>query len=414
MFQTTSEECRFCNSKIETIKNLGNLYSCGIFPESTETEVDSGVLAIGICPKCELVQLLENYDHNKLYTESYGYRSSLNESMEKHLATIAYEIHQFMQENSLEVEGNQLDIGSNDATLINQVRQYSQDSGLKINQIGVDPSGSGFRKFYKHAELIEEPFQKSLATSLEVKFSVISSIAMFYDLQDPKDFVLGIKHVLANNGVWISEQSYIFRMFEQNAFDTICQEHLEYYSISDIVNLCDSADLELFDVKFNDINGGSFRFYVQHKNGPRVKTNELQKAISTEETRNKRSELLMMFDEVEKLKGNLKGYLMDCKLEGLEIHGYGASTKGNTLLQFFGIGPELISCIAERNESKYGKFTPGTQIPIVSEAQSKNLKPHAYLVLPWHFKDAILERELQFREFTSTKFIFPLPNFEVV
>jgi len=414
MFQVTSEDCRFCNSKIETIKELGNLFSCGIFPETTHAVVDSGVLAIGICPNCELVQLLENYDHNRLYTESYGYRSSLNESMVKHLSTIASEVNQFLIENNPEVDPVHLDIGSNDATLINQVRQLSQDSGLHINQIGVDPSGSGFRKFYEHAELIEEPFRKSLSTSLDAKFSVISSIAMFYDLPDPKDFVAGIKHVLAGSGVWISEQSYIFRMFEQNAFDTICQEHLEYYSISDIVNLCNSADLELFDVKFNDVNGGSFRFYVQHKNGPRAKTNELNDAILLEKTRNKRSELLMMFSEVEKLKADLRDYLIACKEQGLEIHGYGASTKGNTLLQFFGIGPEFISCIAERNESKYGKFTPGTHIPIVSEDQSKLLKPHAYLVLPWHFKNAILEREIHFRKATSTKFVFPLPIFEVI
>jgi len=414
MFQITSEECRFCGSKLETIKNLGNLYSCGIFPNSIETEVDSGILAIGICPNCELVQLLENYDHNKLYTESYGYRSSLNESMVVHLELIASEIHNFLSENSAGVQSNHLDIGSNDATLINQVDKFSGESGLQISQIGIDPSGSGFRKFYKHDNLIEKPFKKSLADKLGTKFSVISSIAMFYDLPDPKDFVAGIKQVLSNEGVWISEQSYVFRMFEQNAFDTICQEHLEYYSLSDVKNLCEAVDLELFDVKFNDVNGGSFRFYVQHKNGPRQITNNLRIAMLSELSRNKRKEIEAMFDKVEILKEDLLRYLNNCKSEGLEIHGYGASTKGNTLLQFFGIGPDLISCIAERNEAKYGKYTPGTRIPIVSENESKKLKPHAYLVLPWHFKEAILQRESEFRESTSTKFVFPLPDFQVL
>lgn len=376
--------------------------------------VDIGELAIGICTRCQLVQLLEDYDHNKLYTESYGYRSSLNESMVAHLDSIAEEIAEFLGEDASSKQENHLDIGSNDATLLNQVSDKSKQRGIEIKQLGIDPSGEGFKKYYTTEELLVEPFRLEIARTLDRKFHVISSIAMFYDLPDPNDFVAGIQSVLDQRGVWVSEQSYFFRMIDQTAFDTICQEHIEYYSLLDVENLCKTANLELFHVEFNDVNGGSFRFYVQHKNGMRVRTKELVAALNAEAGRDKRRELDEMFNRVEILREQILSFLTECKADGLEVHGYGASTKGNTLLQYFGITEDLLPFIAERNESKFGKFTPGTKIPIVSEEDSKAREPYAYFVLPWHFKDAILRREGTYRETSGTKFCFPLPKFEIL
>jgi len=414
MFRVESDKCRFCHSKIEEIKNLGELYSCGIFPSEPNQNIDSGILAIGICQSCGLVQLLEDYDHTKLYTESYGYRSSLNESMVAHLDTIAEEVSIFLQSAIQPGVARHLDIGSNDATLLKQVQVKCKQKDQQVTQLGIDPSGEGFKQYYSEVELIVEPFQKEVALKLDKKFQVISSIAMFYDLPDPIDFVHGIKSVLDSNGVWISEQSYFGRMIEQNAFDTICQEHLEYYSIQDIVNLCEASELELFDVKFNDINGGSFRFYAQHKGGGRSKSSALNLALGKEAAKDKRISLAGMFEQTEQLKDQVLQFLHKCKSDGLEVHGYGASTKGNTLLQYFGITSDLIPFIAERNEDKFGKYTPGTKIPIISEQDSKVKKPYAYFVLPWHFKSAILLREASFRESTGTKFCFPLPTFEII
>jgi hypothetical protein len=414
MFQTQSEECRSCKGDLEEIKNLGEFYSCGIFPGTRTEPVDLGKLAIGICTECQLVQLLEDYDHEKLYTESYGYRSSLNESMVAHLDSIAVEIASLLSESNSSDEIHHLDIGSNDATLINQVLKYSAQNGSVVNQLGVDPSGEGFKKYYTKADLLVAPFSSEVAGTLNRKFKVISSIAMFYDLPDPRDFVKGIKSVLDQRGVWISEQSYFFRMIEQTAFDTICQEHLEYYSLRDIVNICENSGMELFHVEFNDVNGGSFRFYAQHQGGPSQRSSNLESALRKEAERDKRKELETMFRKVEELKNEILEFLLECKKRGLEVHGYGASTKGNTLLQYFGITEDLVSCIAERNESKFGKLTPGTLIPIISEQESRSRKPYAYLVLPWHFKAAILKREDDFRSKTETKFCFPLPIFEII
>ena len=396
------------------MRNLGKLYSCGIFPSADDQKVDSGWLSIGICVGCGLVQLLEDYDHTKLYTESYGYRSSLNESMVVHLDSIADEISEYLTNLGNCESIKHLDIGSNDATLLKQVRSKYGSQKIELTQLGVDPSGGGFRKYYETAELVVEPFQYSLAKNLSSKFHVISSIAMFYDLPDPVDFVNGIKLALDSNGIWISEQSYFFRMIEQNAFDTICQEHLEYYSVRDVSNICLKVGLELFDVKFNDVNGGSFRFYVQHIGGSNTKTERLERALLEESTKDKKQLLEQMFEQVDILRKNLVAYLIDCKERGLEVHGYGASTKGNTLLQFFGITADLLPCIAERNEDKFGKFTPGTLIPIVSESESRKRNPYAYLVLPWHFRSAILLREAPYINSTNVKFVFPLPELEIV
>jgi len=275
MIETPADSCRICKNGLDLVKNLGELYSCGIFPSSVDQIVDIGELAIGICTGCELVQLLEDYDHKKLYTESYGYRSSLNESMVAHLDSIAREIVELLNQDATSGVKNHLDIGSNDATLLNQVLEKSKQRSIEIKQLGIDPSGEGFKINYTTAELLVEPFRMEIARTLDRKFHVISSIAMFYDLPDPNDFIAGIQSVLDQRGVWISEQSYFFRMIEQTAFDTICQEHIEYYSLLDVEHLCKKANLELFHVEFNDVNGGSFRFYVQHKNGPRVRTKEL-------------------------------------------------------------------------------------------------------------------------------------------
>jgi len=414
MFQTPSDECRACKGELELVKNLGHFYSCGIFPGSSTEVVDRGALAIGICVECELVQLLEDYDHNSLYSESYGYRSSLNESMVNHLELVAKEIVEYLSETRVPEEKYHLDIGSNDATLINQVFQLSKSRGINLTQLGVDPSGAGFKEYYTNSDLLVEPFRLEVAKKLGEKFTVISSIAMFYDLPDPRDFVAGIGSVLHESGVWISEQSYFFRMVEQTAFDTICQEHIEYYSLRDIENICNAEALELFHVEFNDVNGGSFRFYAQHKNGPRSRSAELDLALAAEAGRDKRQELRDMFSRVDILKDEIIRYLTESKAQGLKVHGYGASTKGNTLLQYFGITNELLPFIAERNESKFGKFTPGTLIPIISESDSKDRNPDVYFVLPWHFRHAILKREQKFRETSSAKFCFPLPKFEII
>lgn len=411
-FVYENNRCRLCKSDLRVIKNFGEIFSCGKFPTSLNQEVESSILKISICTKCTMIQLQDNYEQSLLYTDSYGYQSSLNKSMVSHLSKIACEIADY-----LNLSGGQyshLDIGSNDATLINLLKKRLPDNPkFPLIQLGIDPTASPYLNNYQKSNLIVDYFTLELAISLQQKFKVITSIAMLYDLPDPINFFRGIKATLDIDGIWISEQSYLFSMIDENAFDTVCQEHLEYYALKDIANLCDIVGLELFDVIFNDCNGGSFRFYVQHIGGTNIISERYLNALRSESTRDKESELLSMLKRVEIIKEETLQFLLDSRSRGLEIHGYGASTKGNMLLQYFGINKDLLPFIAEVNKNKFGKFTPGSNIPIISEEQSKLLNPYAYLVLPWHFKTSILERESSYMQSQKTKFCFPLPSFTV-
>ena len=414
-FSTIVKSCRSCNGAVRKVYDLGEFYSCGVFPSKDELALDKSSLELVICENCALVQLSKDFELNSLYTSSYGYRSSLNESMVAHLNEIATESLRYFKGSD---QIKHLDIGSNDATLINLLKSnfsQSQKNGLiNVSSLGIDPSGVGFKEFYTDSELIVAPFNLDLAKDLKETFDLITSIAMLYDLPDPTDFFTAVKLVLAKNGVWISEQSYFFSMVENNAFDTICHEHIEYYSVTDIYNLCKKVDLELFNVEFDSTNGGSFRVYIQHKGGDAPVSESLKAILRSEMLRDKEKELMLMFERVNSVKTDIINFLQKCSIDGRVVHGYGASTKGNTLLQYFKITKNLLPQIAEKNDKKFGKVTPGTGIPIISEVASKQQKPYAYLVLPWHFKKSILLREQEFIEKTGTKFVFPLPNFEIV
>ena len=413
-FVHVNDRCRLCKADLRVVKNFGKIFSCGKFPNSLNQEVEFSVLKISICTNCSMIQLQDNYEQSLLYTDSYGYQSSLNKSMVSHLTLLANEIAKYLNLLEKREQYSHLDIGSNDATLINLLqKRLPENPEFPLIQLGIDPTASPYLNNYEKSHVIVGYFTHELAISLQQKFKVVTSVAMLYDLPDPIDFFRGIKAILDTDGIWISEQSYFFSMIDENAFDTVCQEHLEYYTLKDIANLCNNVGLELFDVIFNDCNGGSFRFYVQHIGGTNIISDRYLKALHSESIRDKESELLNMLKRVEIIKEETLQFLLDCRSRGLEVHGYGASTKGNMLLQYFGINKDLLPFIAEININKFGKFTPGSNIPIISEQESKSLNPYAYLVLPWHFKTSILEREYSYMQSHKTKFCFPLPSFTV-
>jgi hypothetical protein len=250
------------------------------------------------------------------------------------------------------------------------------------------------------------------------KLDIITSIAMFYDLENPVDFVKGIKQFLAPDGVWVLEMSYMPRMLELASYDTICHEHLEYYSLALIEKICAMAGMKIFKISFNDINGGSIRCYATHSvfNGYNNK-NDLTLIM---EVRHKEFDLELdtakpyktFQKEIEKLRDDLHELLVKLKKGGKRVHVYGASTKGNTILQWCNIDNQLVEFAAERNPDKYGAHTLGTNIPIISEEESRAMNPDYYLVLPWHFKEEFLQRENAALE-KGTKFIFPVPTVEI-
>jgi len=407
-------QCRICgNPKLIPIMSLGLQPLSGRFPLIEEEDPLTSPLELVKCDDsnhgCGLLQLKHTVDLNEMYGEDYGYRSGLNKTMTNHLINIARMAENIVKLNKEDVV---LDIASSDATLLKAYKTQ----GLK--KIGIDPTAEKFREYYtEDIKLIIDFFSAEKYKSLtSKKAKIITSIAMFYDLEEPMKFVRDIKEILHPDGIWVSEQSYMPKMLEVNSFDTICQEHLEYYSLKQIEWVLEKNGLEIFDIDFNEINGGSFRFYACHKENLRKKSLEKIQKIKNYERFLKldSDEPYNTFKQrVISIKEELSKFLISEKQKGKKIYLYGASTKGNVLLHFFNIGQGIINAAADRNPEKWGRKTPGTHIPIISEEESRKANPDYFLVLPWHFKKEFIEREKEFLK-KGGKLIFPLPYPEII
>jgi hypothetical protein len=306
-----------------------------------------------------------------------------------------------------------LDIGSNDATLL---KAYSS-AGLR--RIGIDPTAEKFRMHYPaDILLIPEFFSAAAYRKAETKAaSIITSFAMFYDLEAPVDFVRQVNEILSPDGVWQFEQSYMPAMLRTNSYDTVCHEHLEYYSLGVIQEILDAADMRVTDVVTNTVNGGSFTVTAAKRSNRGAKPNrpvidwllEQEDRMGLNTPRPYRDFEERVFRHRQDLVRLLRALTADRKT----VLGYGASTKGNVLLQFCGLSSNEIKAIAEVNPDKFGCVTPGTAIPIISEPEARAMNPDYFLVLPWHFRDSIVRREKDYLN-RGGKLIFPLPEIEIV
>jgi hypothetical protein len=344
-----------------------------------------------------------------MYGENYGYRSGLNQSMVRHLTQKIAKLEKFA---GLAAGDVVLDIGSNDAT---SLKAYSTTG---INRIGIDPTGEKFRAFYPdEIKLVPDFFSARNFDKFGVKRAkIITSIAMFYDLEDPVWFARDIAKSLAVDGVWHFEQSYMPSMLRLTSYDTICHEHIEYYSLGVVQKILEAADLQVIDVQMNAVNGGSFAVTAGHRGAPHKRNDAVINWLLEQEERmglNTPRPYREFEDRVFRHREDLRRLLRVLKEDGKKVLGYGASTKGNVVLQFCGIGADLVEAVAEVNPDKYGCFTPGTHIPIISEAHARAMKPDYFLVLPWHFKEGILAREQEYLA-AGGKMIFPFPEIEIV
>jgi len=404
------EKCRISGStNLLSVLSLGDQALTGVFPASSSVPVTVGPLELVWCPDSGLLQLAHVYEASEMYGENYGYRSGLNASMVRHLTQKIGKLEQFAE---LKAGDTVLDIGSNDAT---SLKAY-QTASLK--RIGIDPTGAKFRQYYPDdIKLVPDFFNaKNFDSVSKERAKIITSIAMFYDLEDPIAFARDIAHCLRPDGVWHFEQSYMPSMLRLTSYDTICHEHVEYYSLGVVEKILAAADMKVLDVQMNAVNGGSFAVTAGHKNSP-LKANRavIDWLLSQEERMGLATPRpYREFEErVFRHREDLRRLLRALRDDGKRILGYGASTKGNVVLQYCGIGPDLVEAIAEVNPDKFGHVTPGSHIPIVSEADALKMKPDYYLVLPWHFKDNILQREQKYLA-DGGKMIFPFPEIEIV
>ena len=402
--------CRIChNTNLINVLSLGEQTLTGIFPHHISDEVSRGPLDLVWCTKCGLLQLKQSYNLEEMYGDNYGYRSGLNSFMVRHLTN---KIKTLEHLGKISESDLVLDIGSNDAT---SLKAYT----VKCKKVGIDPTGTKFKSFYtEDIDLIPDFFSKDVFNEKypNEKAKIITSIAMFYDLEKPAEFVKDIEAILSDNGIWHFEQSYMPSMLRSNAYDTVCHEHLEFYTFKVIKNLLEDCGLRVIDVQMNAINGGSFavtacKKIASYRSNLPVIGWMLQQE---DDMRLNTPRPYRNFEEKVFLhRKNLLGLIEALISDGKTIFGYGASTKGNVLLQFCGLTTKHIPYIADVNKDKFGCFTPGTKIPIISEEEARAMKPDYFLVFPWHFKYSILEREHQFIE-NGGKFIFPLPEIEIV
>jgi len=407
--------CRVCgSSSLKKVIDLGPQYLQGSFvkpgkemPSTRKidctlvrcnTEVDENA--------CGLLQMEHSVPPEILYY-AYWYRSGTNNTMRDHLKGIVDELMTLANKKHARV----LDIGCNDGTLLS----YYPEG---FEKFGIDPSDVA--REVKHATIVQDIFpSEKLFTALEgKKLDIITSIAMFYDLENPVDFVRTIKKYLTEDGIWVFEMSYMPRMLELDSYDTICHEHLEYYSLAVLEKISSMAGMKIVRISFNEINGGSIRCFAAHKEYTGYDLMENLAFIN--ETRQKEFNMELDKDKpytsfqkrINKLKEELHNLLVKLKKKEKRVHIYGASTKGNTILQWCDIDHKLVEYAAERNPDKFGATTLGTNIPIISEEESRAMEPDYYLVLPWHFKKEFLEREKLALE-KGTGFIFPVPKVEV-
>ncbi len=409
--------CRVCgSSSLKKVIDLGPQYLQGSFIKPGKEmpslrKIDCTLVRCN--PEedenaCGLLQMEHSVPSEILYA-AYWYRSGTNDTMRNHLKDIVDSVVDTVGEAKHPLI---MDIGCNDGTLLG----YYPKNFIKY---GCDPSDVA--QEVKEATVVQDIFpSEELFKILEgKKLDVITSIAMFYDLESPVEFVKGIKRFLSSTGVWVFEMSYMPRMLELDSYDTICHEHLEFYSLAVLEKILALGGIKIFKISFNDINGGSIRCYATHKENSRHDSHENYLLIN--ETRHKEFDLELDTDKpyvafqkrIEVLKDELYSLLVRLKNEGKKVHIYGASTKGNTILQWCNIDHTLIDYAAERNEDKYGAFTLGTNIPIISEAESRAMNPDYYLVLPWHFKDEFVVREKEALD-KGTGFIFPVPKIEIL
>ena len=405
------DSCRISGKRdLITILDLGVQALTGVFPRSIEMPVTSGPLELVWSSGSGLVQLRHSYDLDEMYGMNYGYRSGLNSSMVKHLTA---KVRQLERQYKLSAGDLVIDIGSNDATTL---KAYAT---ANIRRLGVDPTGVKFSSYYTDGiELISDFFTHDIVNRATrgAKAKIITSIAMFYDLEEPRKFVADVRRMLDDSGVWHLEQSYLPTMLRMNSYDTVCHEHLEYYSLTVVKKLLESEGLRVLDVQLNSVNGGSFAVTAAKQESMYQSNSPVIDWLLAQEERLglETPRPYRQFEEkVFQHRRDLVDLIHRLNADGKKIAGYGASTKGNVLLQFCGFTSKDITCIAEVNPDKYGAFTPGTNIPILSEADVKASNPDYLLVLPWHFRDGIVAREEAYLA-GGGKMIFPLPEIEIL
>ena len=388
--------CRICDGQLETVLDMGTIYQSNFLTDASKAIL--APLNLARCIKCNLVQLKHDGNLDSMYRQ-YWYKSSLNQSMVEALRSIVDSIKSRVV---LETGDVVVDIGCNDGTMLSM---FPED----VFKIGYDPSNNLADEAQEKCDFfINDYFPANYPVKARAK--VITSIAMFYDLPDPRAFIDKVRSIMRSDGIWVIQFTDLLSMFQVNAFDNICHEHVEYYSLAVLKCLLEQHGFEVVDVLYNQVNGGSVRAYVGF-NGVYAVTDAVSEMLKQEDLymRSFDNPFAAFSDRVTQIKEQCVEYIQHEHAAGKKIFITGASTKGNTLLQYFGLNKDIIPYAAEVNADKFGLHTVGTDIEIIPERQAIEMKPDMFLVLPWHFINGFLRA---YHEYISGggRLMVPMPR----
>jgi NDP-4-keto-2,6-dideoxyhexose 3-C-methyltransferase len=399
-------KCRVCDFEpLSEILSLGDQYLSDF--RDDDKKPPKFPLDLVLCDNCKLLQFKETTPHELLYTDHYGYRSGINDTIQADLKDIVANATAMVEVGDGDYV---IDIGANDGTLLADYPKGPVRVGYepvtKLAKVAEKKADKVFNDYFaaKH-------FQE-FAKGGQAK--IITAISMFYDLEHPNEFTADLKACLAPGGLLVIQQNYLGTMLQQNAFDNICHEHVEYYGLGSMEFLFKKHGMDIFKVSENNINGGSLRTYIGHA-GERPIDQSVEKLRQWEAKQglDKKETYEEFGARIKRLCKELRDTVSKLVAEGKTVMAYGASTRGNTILQAADLDKSLIKAALERNPDKYGKKIASTGIPIISEADGRAQNPDYLLVLPWFFKEEFLKREKAFLD-AGGHFIFPLPELEIV
>jgi SAM-dependent methyltransferase len=401
METTERTTCRLCGSdRLQGVFSLGNQYINDFVPPERVGKGLQAPLDLVMCGNCSLLQLRHTAPQELLYSRFYWYRSGVTDTMRQALRDITGEIEGMVDLRPGDVV---LDIGANDGTML---ATYTVPG---IHRVGCEPADNLVEALRENADYVMHDFWdygrfRELARGWGLgKAKVITAIGMFYDLEDPNRFIRDACRALSEDGVFVAQLMCLKPMLAKNDVGNICHEHLEYYSLDSLRYLFEQNGLEMFRIEENEVNGGSYRIFARHDRGTGIPYEE---KITL-------ADIQAFTQRVEENRRRCVDFIRGEVAKGKKVYVYGASTKGNVILQYYGLDASLITAASERSPEKWGKYTVGTWIPIVSEEEARKAQPDYFLVLPYAFFREFYEREREWRS-RGGKFILPLPEFRVV
>ena len=405
--------CRSCHRKIlKKVISIGKQPISSVFLSKKINNLKKYSLDLYECQNCKLVQFYKLAPLKDMYGTTYGYRTSLSKLMISH---IKKKYEKILKMKIIKNKSNILDIGSNDGTFLN----FFTKSKKNLNLIGIDPSAKKFMRYYKRSiNLIVDFFSffevKKFLVQEKInnkKFSLISSLAMFYDINNPNKFCKDISNLLEPNGIWILEMSYFPLLLSNLTYDQICHEHVTYYTLNSFNRIAKKNGLKIVDISFNEINGGSIEIICSKINSKHRANNKKISSIMEEEKKINLQSYKRFNERINNVKKTIKLFLS--KIPKNKVIGYGASTKGNIVLNHCGINNQQLKFICDANPEKYGKYTPGSNIKIISKKHMRKLKPDYLFVLIWSFRSEVIKQEEQYIK-RGGKLIFHLPMFHII